>query len=178
MTQSLDTNSTTSLPALKALQSVVLVFTLSALTVSGAWAFELLGGYLPCPLCLMQRWAYYFVAPLTLVLLLPFIARRISLVRLGLVICALAMVAGGGLGVYHAGVEWEFWPGPQSCSGGGGLSGGLPDLSTAKVVRCDEVQWRMFGLSFAGWNVVVSLLIAAIALRGAAVGQGSSSVSQ
>lgn len=167
------------LPALKMQMWVIFVLVLSAATLAGAWGFQLIGGYLPCPLCLMQRWAYYFVVPLTLVLIWLAIAGRTLPVRIGLIVCALAMLCGAGIGVYHSGVEWEFWPGPQSCAGGGGLSGGLPDLDNARVVRCDEVQWRMFGLSFAGWNVVVSLLIAAIAVRGATIrDHGSSSLSQ
>jgi disulfide bond formation protein DsbB len=35
-----------------------------------------------------------------------------------------------------------------------------------KVVRCDEVQWRFLGLSLAGYNVLISLLMAAIAAWG------------
>ena len=98
----------------------------------------------------------------------------------GLALSALAMFANAGLGLYHAGIEWKWWPGPRSCVGGAGLSGGLPDLATAVAIACDEAQWRFLGLSFAGWNVVISLAIAAIAIRGAAnrPSYGSSSVSQ
>jgi len=32
-----------------------------------------------------------------------------------------------------------------------------------KVVRCDEVQWRFLGLSLAGYNVLISLAMAALA---------------
>jgi disulfide bond formation protein DsbB len=34
-------------------------------------------------------------------------------------------------------------------------------------VRCDEVQWRFLGLSLAGYNVLISLALAALALWGA-----------
>ena len=75
------------------------------------------------------------------------------------------MLVGGALGAYHAGVEWGFWPGPTSCTGGAGITGGLPDL-TQKVVQCDEVQLRIFGLSFAGWNAVVSWGCALVGVYG------------
>jgi disulfide bond formation protein DsbB len=91
------------------------------------------------------------------------------------------MAASALLGVYHSGVEWGWWPGPPVCTVGGGLSGGLPDLNTAKVIRCDEAQWRFLGLSFAGWNVVVSLALVALclwSLRLPAAPQGSRTVSQ
>ena len=74
------------------------------------------------------------------------------------------------LGGYHAGVEWQFWQGPTDCSGpivDLGSAGNLLDrLDTVKVIRCDEVQWRFLGLSLAGYNVLISLLMAAVAAWG------------
>jgi disulfide bond formation protein DsbB len=76
------------------------------------------------------------------------------------------------LGTYHAGVEWGFWQGPTTCTGAPvdfGKAGSLLDeLNKAKVVRCDEVQWRFLGLSLAGYNVVISLGLTLLALFGAA----------
>ena len=77
----------------------------------------------------------------------------------------LEMMAVAGLGVYHSGVEWKLWAGPETCqlaleplaSGPGGL---LKQLETVRVIRCDEAPWRFMGLSFAGWNAVLSLLLA------------------
>jgi len=161
--------------------NAVLVFFLVALaTIIGAWGFEKIGGYVPCELCLKQRWAYYFAVPLAALLLRPAAGGR-PLARWGLAVLALVMAASALLGVYHSGVEWGWWPGPPVCTVGGGLSGGLPDLNTAKVIRCDEAQWRFLGLSFAGWNVVVSLALVALclwSLRLPAAPQGSRTVSQ
>jgi disulfide bond formation protein DsbB len=53
---------------------------------------------------------------------------------------------------------------------------GLPDLSSP-VVMCDQPAIRILGLSLAGWNAVISLGLALVALAGAR-SQGSSSVSQ
>jgi disulfide bond formation protein DsbB len=105
---------------------------------------------------------------------------RAGIVRRGLLLVALIMTAGAILGAYHAGVEWKWWPGPAACAFGGGLSGGLPNLDTARAISCDEAQWRFLGLSFAGWNVVVSLAVAGLALWGARrpAAHGSSSASQ
>jgi disulfide bond formation protein DsbB len=85
---------------------------------------------------------------------------------------ALAFLANAGLGVYHAGAEWRFWPGPDSCAGAQEITtsaGGLLDvLPNTNVIRCDEAAWRFAGISLAGWNVVVSIAVAALSLRAAA----------
>lgn len=139
-----------------------------ALTMFGALgvvlvaiAFEVLGGFRPCPLCLMQRWAYYAGVPamfVALVLLTSGAVRVAALVMLGV---AFVFLANAGLGVYHAGAEWEFWPGPDTCAGASPIatSAGdlLKDLQTTRVIRCDQAAGRFLGLSFAGWNVLASL---------------------
>jgi disulfide bond formation protein DsbB len=48
--------------------------------------------------------------------------------------------------------------------GQGGVAGAIEH---AQVVSCSEASWRMLGLSFAGWNAVISGLLAAIAAYGA-----------
>ena len=88
-----------------------------------------------------------------------------------LAVIALATLGNAGLAAYHAGVEWGFWQGPTACTGPVGNLGSagnlLERLDTVKVVRCDEVQWKFLGLSLAGYDVLISLLMAAIAAWGA-----------
>jgi disulfide bond formation protein DsbB len=151
----------TSSPLFQASLAIALIATA---TIAAAWAFQIFGGYAPCPLCLQQRWPYYIVIPLALLLLWQGNASA-PLARAGLFAIALVMLAGSGLAAYHVGIEWSWWPGPQSCAATGGLSGGLPDLSNARVVRCDEAPWRFLGLSFAGWNLVISLMLAGLAFH-------------
>ena len=167
-----------SLAALTTRNAVILALTVAMAAIATAWGFEL-AGYKPCPLCLKQRWPYYFSMPVLALMAALMVVHRddTSTVRLGLVVVGVVMLAGAATGVYHSGIEWGFWEGPASCAGGAGLTGVLPDLD-ARVVRCDEAPWRFAGLSFAGWNVVMSLLVAALALAGARGDYGSSSVSQ
>jgi disulfide bond formation protein DsbB len=160
----------TALPALAAALAVLLI---AAATIAGAWYFQLVLDIQPCPLCLEQRYAYYLAIPLAALTALA--AGRDAprwLVIGGLAILALAALANAVLGGYHAGVEWKFWPGPADCTGpvgNLGTAGTLLDrLDTVKVVMCDVVQWRFLGLSLAGYNVLISLLMAAIAGWGVA----------
>jgi disulfide bond formation protein DsbB len=147
------------------------VAAIGAATLGGAWFFEYALGIKPCPLCLEQRYAYYLVIPLAA--LIAFGRTRGlggGLAVAGLGVIVLAMLANAVLGGYHAGVEWGFWPGPTDCSGTPDFSSGgslLNKLQNVRVVRCDEVQWRFLGLSLAGYNVLISLAMVAIAGWGA-----------
>jgi disulfide bond formation protein DsbB len=160
------------LNTISARNAALTVAAIAAATIAGAWIFEFLG-YAPCPLCLKQRWVYYAGIPLALVVA-AIASASAKAAKAGLVLLGLLWIGSSAFGVYHAGVEWKFWPGPDTC--GGGLTGLLPDLSKP-VVACDEAAIRILGLSLAGWNAVISLAMAAIALVGARH-QGSSSVSQ
>jgi len=141
-----------------------------AATILGAYYFEYVLHYQPCPLCLEQRIPYYVGIPLALVLAL---AARMAAARplliAGFAALALVMFIGSALAVYHAGVEWHFWAGPQECSGdpnfgrGGSL---LDQLNTVIVVRCDAAAWRLFGVSLAGYNAVISAALGCVALWG------------
>ncbi len=153
--------------ATKTGKALAVILGYSLFSIVTAWGFELIGGYLPCELCLTQRIAYYIVVPLAIIMTLLVMAGKLrgNLLGWGVLLLGLIMFAGGLLGAYHAGIEWGFWPGPSTCTGSGGLSSGLPDL-TKKIVMCDEVQIRILGLSFAGWNVVVSWFCTLVGLWG------------
>jgi disulfide bond formation protein DsbB len=141
--------------------------------ILGAYFFQFVMGLPPCPLCLEQRYAYYISIPLAAMILLGLsVGSSRKVLLLALLAIAVAMLWNASLGVYHSGVEWKWWPGPQDCSGtvpnfstGGSL---IDQMNKAKVVRCDEAAWRFLGLSLAGYNVLISLGLAAIAALGAA----------
>ena len=136
----------------------------AVLVILSAFSFQYVGGYLPCPLCLQQRYAYYAAIPALFLALVLVSADRRGLAALVFALVALAFLANAGLGVYHAGAEWKFWPGPDTCAGAQGLSTSAGSLleraETARVVSCVDPQWHFLGLSFAGWNVVTSLALA------------------
>jgi disulfide bond formation protein DsbB len=153
--------------------AAVLVAAGGAATLLGAYYFQYVMGLRPCPLCLEQRIAFYVSVPLAIVVAIA--AGRGAPPRLaaaGLGVIALVMLFNSGLALFHAGVEWKWWPGPQECSGpltdlsaGGDL---LSSLTNLTLVRCDEAAWRFLGLSLAGYDVLISLALAAVAAWGAA----------
>ena len=151
--------------------AALLIALIAAATLAGAWFFQLVLDIKPCPLCLEQRYAYYLALPLA-AFVAYFAARGAprQVLMAGFIILLLATLANAWLGGYHAGVEWKFWPGPTDCSGPlvdfGKAGSLLEQLDKVKVVRCDEVQWRFLGLSLAGYNVLISLAMAVMALWG------------
>ncbi len=135
-----------------------------------ALAFEYLGGYKPCPLCLEQRYAYYAGIPILFLALVLLSAGQGRLAAVLFIVVGLGFLANAGLSTYHAGVEWKLWAGPETCSGAleplGAAKGGiLKRLETERFIRCDEASWRLAGLSFAGWNAVLSLMLAATSIQ-------------
>lgn len=151
-------------------QTFLAIFAVTVVVILGAWGFEY-AGFPPCELCLKQRIAYYTVIPLSL--LLALLANQSpQLLKNGLYVIALIMLASCIFGIYHSGVEWKFWTGPTECTGNFG--GGLPDLSK-KAVMCDQAAIRIFGISLAGYNAIISAIVSGFAFARA---YGSNSASQ
>ena len=149
------------------------VFVLGLATILGAWAFQLVGGYVPCKLCLEERWPYYIGLPLALVALMAALSAAPAWVRrLALGLAAIVFLYGEYLGTYHACAEWGWWPGPSDCGTRGASQATtgadlLKQLNGIRIVSCTEASWRMFGLSFAGWNAVISAVLVLASLFGA-----------
>ncbi|UVO51451.1 disulfide bond formation protein B [Sphingomonas sp. SUN019] len=127
--------------------------------LAGAWGSQLIGGLYPCEMCHWQRWPHYAAVVIAgLAFVVPGRSTRVTLIA-----GAAAMIALSGLiGVFHAGVEYHWWNGITACSvmaGGEGVSTDqmLRNILAAPVIRCDAAQWRLIGISLAGWNAIFSL---------------------
>ena len=141
---------------------ILLAVTGSALLLLAALGSQFIGGLAPCPLCIWQRWPHA-VAILLGVLAMTVLWRERRWLAMG---GAAAMLAGAGLGLYHAGVEQGWWQGPASCAAGSptGLDTDalMEQIMEAPLVRCDEVAWSFLGLSMASWNALISLGLAGL----------------
>ena len=156
----------------QAVSAAAVIFVVGLATIGGFLFFEYVLGYPPCPLCLDQRMAFYVSVPLAALLWLGAghgAARKVLL--LGFLVIAALMLWNTGLAVFHAGVEWKLWQGPTDCSGPinklGSVGGLMQSLQSIRIVRCDEAAWRMFGISMAGYDVLISLFLAIAAGFGA-----------
>lgn len=132
----------------------------SAALLLGALAFQYIGGLAPCALCIWQRWPHLAAVLLGLAGLA--VGGRIIPILGGL-----AALISAAIGVFHVGVEQKWWEGLATCTAGtldGVSTADLlnPAVDVAAVVRCDAIAWQMFGLSMAGWNVVISVALALI----------------
>lgn len=142
----------------------------SGALLGGALWFQYGMGLAPCEMCHWQRWPHIVAIVAGLAALASHARPRLALVFLLTAITALIVTA--ALGVFHAGVEYRWWEGPQACAGTipRGLS---PEqlkkyLFGQRMVRCDETVWSMWGISMAGWNALLSATLAFVLASGVA----------
>ena len=125
----------------------------------GALLFQYVGDMAPCKMCYWQRYPHVGAIIIAGIILITGIG---VFAVLGLLFALIT----AGIGGFHAGVERGWWEGPQSCTSAsiGNLSTEelLAQIMSAPMVRCDEIPWQMFGLSMAGWNMVVSICLAVL----------------
>lgn len=136
-------------------------FMLGVFAILAALAFQHIGGFIPCELCYQQRLPYYMGLPILVIIIGTWNVVPAPVRIVGTLIVAGLFAWGTYLGAYHSGVEWGWWPGPTACTGNGaGVSfSDLSNINATRVVPCDEPQIRILGLSFAGLNAIVSVLI-------------------
>ena len=152
--------------------AALLVLLSSLFTIGGAWFIELVLGVKPCHLCLIGRIPHYIgipVAALALIANRETVSPRIGQVMLA--VLAFVFLVGTGIAAYHSGVEFGIFTGPTDCTGtiekAADIQDFLKQLQTVKVIRCDEVAMRIFGLSLASWNAIISLGLTGLAAFGA-----------
>ena len=131
----------------------LLALLLPAALLGGALGSQYLGGLFPCEMCHWQRWPHYAALALAI---LAFPAKSRALV----ILAAIAIIASGLIGVFHAGVEYGWWEGLTRCAAAtasGSSADILAEIMATPMIRCDEVQWSLFGISLAGWNAIFSI---------------------
>ncbi|GGF38245.1 disulfide bond formation protein DsbB [Aliidongia dinghuensis] len=143
----------------------VIVLATSIAVLAGAWFFQLVVGLVPCELCLAERWPWYIALVLSGVFLG---LRRPEVDRYAPALLGLLFLCATGLAAYHVGVEQHWIAGPDACTVSGNhhaktIEELTAEIMAAPVVRCDEIQWSLAGISLAGWDAIlcVCMVVAA-----------------
>jgi disulfide bond formation protein DsbB len=151
--------------------TILVIFVIAGATILAALFSEYVLGMQPCLLCLYQRWPYYVALPIAALLIA--LAAGEGVLRAGLALLGLIFAASAVLAGYHVGVELGLFLGPTGCGGAAAPTAASMDdfmrqLETVRVISCTEPAWVFLGVSMAGWNAVVSALIAVLAFASAA----------
>ena len=138
----------------------ILALAVPALLLGGAYLSQYGFGLYPCEMCWWQRWPHFAAVGLAL---LAFIFPP---PRLWTSLAAIAILVSGAIGLFHAGVEYDWWEGITSCTAvvSGGTGNALEDIMNAPMIRCDEAPWSLFGVSLAGYNFLVSTFFGIVIL--------------
>ncbi len=123
-----------------------------AALMAGALGSQYIGGLYPCEMCHWQRWPHE--AAIGLAILAFFLKPPVRTILV--VLAALSILISGGIGVFHAGVEYGWWEGLTACTNTA-ASGSLSDILKAPMIRCDVPQWTLWGISLAGFNALFSI---------------------
>lgn len=142
-------------------QARALALLVPAALLAGAYGSQYWGGLYPCEMCYWQRWAHFAALAFALLSFAPMADKGRSFVWLA----ALAILASGAIGAYHAGVEAGIFEGFTQCTAmaaGGSTEELLASILNTPIIRCDEVQWSFLGISMAGWNAILSIVSALV----------------
>jgi disulfide bond formation protein DsbB len=146
-----------------------LVLVVSAVVIGAALLSQYWGGLDPCELCLLERWPWW--AAIAISALVWIAGNKLPLTGVALAL-ALIFLVSAGIGLYHVGVEQHWFPGPSGCTASGAAATSVDALRAQLLgkqpVMCDEVQWSLFGISLAGFNLIGSLVMAAFCAAAAA----------
>ncbi|MBO9622111.1 MAG: disulfide bond formation protein B [Sphingomonas sp.] len=126
--------------------------------MAGALGSQYLGGLIPCEMCMWQRWPHYAAI---VVAALSFVVRPRPVQMLFVLFAGVLIAVSGAIGVFHAGVEYHWWPGITACTTSVTPNADpmamLTEALRKPLVRCDAPQWSLFGISLAGFNAILSV---------------------
>ncbi|MEQ8509493.1 MAG: disulfide bond formation protein B [Rhodospirillaceae bacterium] len=144
-----------------------LIATAALMALTTAWVAQYGFGLFPCELCLYQRLPYIGIVALAGLSALPVVDPEAR--RLAAHIAALLFATTAGVAVFHVGVEQEWWA--AACAPTDAAAFSFEDIRSALQKpgqpACNDIPFTLFGISFAGYNVVAGLFLAGLALKAA-----------
>ena len=139
-------------------------FLISSLMLISAFYLEYFQGALPCDLCITQRWFHGSIIAYSFIIIL-IINKTLISYKLLILVGSILWLSSSIAGLYHFGIEMNFWTGPDGCSSNIDFSKDtLTYLLNTSPIKCDEVMFEILGLSLAGWNALASFFIFLLAI--------------
>ena len=137
----------------------VLVF--SILSLSIAYFIQYVLGHKPCNLCIIERIPYLAAV---ILISLVFILNKYE--KILLIVVLLFFIFGAVVSFYHFGIEQGFFSESLVCDLGNSKNLSkdelLNQLKNSNVVSCKDVTFRLFGLSLATINTIISIILSGI----------------
>lgn len=139
---------------------------ISIVALAAALTSQYVFGMHPCILCLYQRIPYAVVILLAGMGIMASKTMGVKYGALNIFLSGIAFIINAIIAFYHVGVEQKWWA--SSCS--------VPDISTlnsqdlmaaiqaAPTVSCGQIPFELFGVSMAGYNVILCMMLGVYAL--------------
>jgi disulfide bond formation protein DsbB len=142
-----------------------LIFLLAVLPISGALVSQYFFNMHPCELCIYQRIPFFVIMFFSLIAV---IKPSLKACLITTIIAIHALIINAGIAFYHVGVEKNWWVN-EGCAGNFDMTSQealLKTLLEAPIVKCADIQFELFGISMAGYNLLYcsALAIALIIL--------------
>ena len=144
--------------------TIKLIFLISIVALTSAFFIEHVLGHQPCNLCILERIPYLLAI---IIILLNY--KFIHLERYFMLSLTLIFIVATGLSLYHLGIEQGFIKESLVCE----LNSETYLLSKEDILKqlqqknvsCQDVTFKIFGLSLTSYNIIISLIISIIAAK-------------
>ena len=141
-----------------------LILTFSVFALGAAYFIQHILGHKPCNLCLIERLPYIFAI---IIISLGLILKKFE--KAIIIFLILIFLAATIISFYHFGIEQDFFKESLVCN----LDGNITNLSKEDLIKelqqqtvsCKDVSFRIFGLSLATINTIISLILSVITIK-------------
>ena len=141
-----------------------LILTFSVFALGAAYFIQHILGHKPCNLCLIERLPYIFAI---IIISLGLILKKFE--KAIIILLALIFITATIISFYHFGIEQGFFKESLVCN----LDSSITNLSKEDLIKelqqqtvsCKDVSFRIFGLSLATINTIISLILSVIIIK-------------
>ena len=141
-----------------------LILTFSVFALGAAYFIQHILGHKPCNLCLIERLPYIFAI---IIISLGLILKKFE--KAIIIFLILIFLAATIISFYHFGIEQGFFKESLVCN----LDSSITNLSKEDLIKelqqqtvsCKDVSFRIFGLSLATINTIISLILSVITIK-------------